>query len=90
MFVVERTAFEACLQAYTWMYQVLILMRVSLQVFVSSDKDDNTFRSYFSKMPWLGLPYKQRSIKQKLAKKFGVTVRASKFLHCTVSYWPTL
>ena len=51
-----------------------------VQVFVSSDKDDNSFQGYFGLMPWLALPYKQRSVKEKLAKKFGVTVRVSDFL----------
>lgn len=46
------------------------------QVFASADKDEGSFKSYYGSMPWLALPFKQRSIKDKLVKKFGVTVGA--------------
>ena len=48
------------------------------QIFASSDKDEGSFRSYYDSMPWMALPYKQRSLKEKLAKRFDVTVRALK------------
>lgn len=41
-------------------------------VFVSSDRDEATFSSYFSEMPWLALPYPERERKAKLSKKFKV------------------
>jgi len=42
-------------------------------VFVSSDKDENSFKEYYSEMPWLALPYANRSTKDGLSKKFGVS-----------------
>lgn len=39
-------------------------------VFVSSDKDDESFKSYFSEMPWLALPYGGRE--EVSEKKFKV------------------
>jgi nucleoredoxin len=41
-------------------------------VFVSSDKDQSQFDEYFGEMPWLALPYPDRSRKNKLSKLFGV------------------
>ncbi|KAK3084014.1 hypothetical protein FSP39_006734 [Pinctada imbricata] len=40
-------------------------------VFVSWDKDENSFKDYFSQMPWLALPYDPEK-KGKLVKKFRV------------------
>lgn len=39
-------------------------------VFASSDKDDESFTDYYKSMPWLGLPFAEREIKEKLAKEF--------------------
>lgn len=41
-------------------------------IFVSSDKDEESFNSYFSEMPWMALPYSERALKAKLSKKFKV------------------
>lgn len=41
-------------------------------VFVSSDKDQAQFDSYFASMPWLALPYSQRMLKDTLSKKYKV------------------
>lgn len=41
-------------------------------VFVSSDKDEASFKEYFGEMPWLALPYEERDLKEKLSKKFKV------------------
>jgi len=41
-------------------------------VFVSSDKDEDQFTSYFNEQPWLALPYDQRSVKAALSKKYKV------------------
>jgi len=41
-------------------------------VFVSSDKDEDAFNSYYSEMPWLALPFADRDGKAALNKKFKV------------------
>merc|ERR1712217_363781 len=41
-------------------------------VFVSSDRDEASFRDYFKEQPWLALPYNQRDRKETLSKKFKV------------------
>lgn len=41
-------------------------------VFVSSDKDDDSFTSYSSTMPWYCLPYSERALKNKLSSNFSV------------------
>jgi len=41
-------------------------------VFVSSDRDQTAFDSYYKDMPWLALPYAERDMKAKLSKKFKV------------------
>jgi len=41
-------------------------------VFVSSDKDQSQFESYYAEQPWLALPYEERDLKGKLSSKFGV------------------
>ena len=43
-------------------------------VFVSSDRDEGSFQSYFAEMPWLALPFADRQTKQALSDKFGVQV----------------
>ena len=42
-------------------------------VFVSSDKDEEQFASYFKEMPWLALPFENRDLKKALSKKFKVS-----------------
>ena len=41
-------------------------------IFVSSDNDTTSFNGYYSKMPWLALPFKSREIKNKLSSKMGI------------------
>jgi len=41
-------------------------------VFVSSDRSDEAFQEYFGEMPWLALPYADRTAKNELSKVFGV------------------
>ena len=38
-------------------------------VFVSSDRDDGSFQEYFKEMPWLALPYKDRTKKVSEGRK---------------------
>ncbi|XP_013403357.1 nucleoredoxin [Lingula anatina] len=42
-------------------------------VFVSSDRDENSFNDYFKEMPWLALPFAERDLKGKLSKEFKVS-----------------
>lgn len=42
-------------------------------VFVSSDKDEEAFKEYFSEQPWLALDYADRKRKEQLSNKFGVS-----------------
>jgi len=41
-------------------------------VFVSSDRDDSSFKEYYGEMPWLALPYSKRELKEELSSMFGV------------------
>jgi thiol-disulfide isomerase/thioredoxin len=41
-------------------------------VFVSSDKDEESFKEYMSEMPWVALPFAERSLKEDLSGCFGV------------------
>jgi len=41
-------------------------------VFVSSDRDEASFDSYYAEQPWVALPYDQRDLKAKLSKKYKV------------------
>jgi nucleoredoxin len=41
-------------------------------VFVSSDEDETSFNEYHGEMPWLALPFADRSRKEALSKKYGV------------------
>merc|ERR1712110_778248 len=41
-------------------------------VFVSSDRDEQSFNEYFGEMPWLALPYEKRQEKEVLSNTFGV------------------
>ncbi|KAL7149111.1 hypothetical protein ABFS83_05G017500 [Erythranthe nasuta] len=43
-------------------------------IFISSDKDDESFDAYFSKMPWLAIPFSDYDTRQKLDELFGVSV----------------
>lgn len=41
-------------------------------VFISSDRDGESFNEYFSQMPWLSLPYAERDLKEALSTVFNV------------------
>ncbi|OLQ08091.1 putative nucleoredoxin 1 [Symbiodinium microadriaticum] len=41
-------------------------------VFVSSDRDETSFREYFAKMPWHALPFADRQRQQQLSASFGI------------------
>lgn len=41
-------------------------------VFVSSDRDEGAFESYFGEQPWTALPYGERSLKGQLSSKYKV------------------
>jgi len=41
-------------------------------VFVSSDKDEESFDDYFADMPWKALPFSERDLKGQLSKKYKV------------------
>ncbi|KAL7149106.1 hypothetical protein ABFS83_05G017100 [Erythranthe nasuta] len=42
-------------------------------IFISSDEDDESFDTYFSKMPWLAIPFSDSDTRQKLDELFGVS-----------------
>ncbi|KAJ4707589.1 Thioredoxin, nucleoredoxin [Melia azedarach] len=42
-------------------------------IFVSGDKDDASFNAYFSKMPWLAIPFSDSETRTRLDEKFSVT-----------------
>jgi len=41
-------------------------------IFISSDRDEESFKEYYNEMPWLALPFAEREIKAKLSQKFKV------------------
>jgi nucleoredoxin len=41
-------------------------------VFVSSDRDENSFKEYFADMSFCGLPFEDRDTKSALSKMFGI------------------
>eukprot|EP00960_Hanusia_phi_P047673 758504-Hanusia_phi.AAC.2 len=41
-------------------------------VFLSSDQSESQFKEYYSQMPWLALPFAERSLKDKIASQIGV------------------
>jgi len=41
-------------------------------VFVSSDRDEHSFREYHQSMPWLALPFMSHQLKQSLGMQFGI------------------
>jgi len=41
-------------------------------IFVSSDRSEKDFQSYYKEMPWLAVPYSRRDLHQALNKKFKV------------------
>jgi len=42
-------------------------------IFISSDRDEASFKEYFAEQPWLALDYADRSAKEKLSDAFGVS-----------------
>lgn len=41
-------------------------------VFISSDRDESSFKEYFSEMPWLALPFENRAAKEELSERLKV------------------
>ena len=41
-------------------------------VFVSSDRDEESFQEYYGEMPWSALPFERKGTKEALSDKFGV------------------
>lgn len=41
-------------------------------IFISRDRDEESFTSYFSKMPWLAIPFSDSEAREKLAKTFKI------------------
>ncbi|KAI9168654.1 hypothetical protein LWI28_000049 [Acer negundo] len=41
-------------------------------IFVSGDEDDNSFNGYFSKMPWLAIPFSDSEMRDRLDELFKV------------------
>ncbi|XP_078156041.1 uncharacterized protein LOC144551804 [Carex rostrata] len=57
----------------TEMYHDLLSQSKPLEViFISRDKDEESFTSYFSKMPWLAVPFSDSEVRQKLEKTFKI------------------
>merc|ERR1712054_369716 len=42
-------------------------------VFISSDRDEGSFKEYFGEQPWLALPFSARGKKAALSKKYKVS-----------------
>jgi nucleoredoxin len=42
-------------------------------IFVSSDRDEDSFKEYYGSQPWTSLPFEDKEHKQALAQKFGVS-----------------
>ena len=41
-------------------------------VFISSDRDEDSFNKYFAEMPWLALPFSDASARRSIKDKFNV------------------
>ncbi|ELU09340.1 hypothetical protein CAPTEDRAFT_174065 [Capitella teleta] len=41
-------------------------------VFVSSDRDEDSFSEYYNEMPWLALPFAERERKNKISKNYKI------------------
>eukprot|EP00928_Gymnodinium_smaydae_P082462 TRINITY_DN657_c0_g2_i3.p1 TRINITY_DN657_c0_g2~~TRINITY_DN657_c0_g2_i3.p1 ORF type:complete len:405 (+),score=96.95 TRINITY_DN657_c0_g2_i3:89-1303(+) len=54
------------------MYKSAFLAKGMRIIFVSSDRDEASFKEYFGEQPWLALPYDRRDVKESLSKKFKV------------------
>ena len=42
-------------------------------IFISSDRDAESFNEYYNDMPWFALDFKDRKKKEELTKKFHIT-----------------
>lgn len=69
-------------------------------IFVSSDRDENSFKEYFNEMPWHALPFSERDLKvscsdptlfeylQFSSGKVHVCLELTEFVHCLkLSVW---
>lgn len=41
-------------------------------IFVSADRDEAGFTSYFATMPWMAIPFAQRQVQERLMQRYGV------------------
>lgn len=41
-------------------------------IFISSDKENESFINYYKEMPWLALPYEKRNLKNQLCNQFNI------------------
>jgi nucleoredoxin len=57
----------------TEVYHDLISQSKTLEIiFISADKDEKSFDSYFSKMPWLAIPFSDTEARERLDKTFKI------------------
>ena len=60
------------IEFYTYLQEVVAPTHGIKIVFVSSDQDESQFNAYYSKMPFLALPYTNRDLAQQTKSVFGV------------------
>jgi nucleoredoxin len=60
------------IEFYTYLQEVVAPTHGIKIVFVSSDQDESQFHAYYSKMPFLALPYTNRDLAQQTKSVFGV------------------
>jgi peptide-N4-(N-acetyl-beta-glucosaminyl)asparagine amidase len=60
------------IEFYTYLQEVVAPTHGIKIVFVSSDQDESQFQAYYSKMPFLALPYTNRDLAQQTKSVFGV------------------
>jgi nucleoredoxin len=60
------------IEFYTYLQEVVAPTHGIKIVFVSSDQDESQFQAYFGKMPFLAMPYTNRSLAQQTKSVFGV------------------
>lgn len=60
------------IEFYTYLQEVVVPTHGIKIVFVSSDQDESQFQAYYSKMPFLALPFTNRDLAQQTKSVFGV------------------
>ena len=43
-------------------------------IFCSSDRDEDSMKSFYAEMPWLALEWQEQSVKKRLSQEYGVQV----------------